>query len=264
MNRSYWHRQEDKPLFPELLWSRPENRLAAGKLFIIGGNVHHFTTVAESYQIAMDTGLGTARVLLPDALQKTVGKVFEAGDFVSSTPSGSFARQALAPILDASVWADAILIAGDLGRNAETAILLESLLQRTNLPMVISQDAINYITATPQAVKERSNTTLVLSLSQLQHLTKTIKFTQAVTFSMGTAQLVDWLHAFTTEYPIYIVTEHLNTILVACNGDVSTTKLKQEMPIWRTTIAAKASVWWLQNKQKPFAALTTAVVSDQE
>ena len=45
MNHDYWHKQtSSKPLFPELIWSRPENRQLAGKLLIIGGNLHGFAT----------------------------------------------------------------------------------------------------------------------------------------------------------------------------------------------------------------------------
>src|SRR5580704_8376648 len=99
MERTYWHRQKpNEPLYPGLSWSRPQNRQTAGKLLVIGGNVHTFAAVGESYSVAVAAGIGTVRVILPDALQKTIGKVFAAGEFAPSTPSGSFAKQALAPI----------------------------------------------------------------------------------------------------------------------------------------------------------------------
>jgi ADP-dependent NAD(P)H-hydrate dehydratase / NAD(P)H-hydrate epimerase len=262
MEETYWHKQQsDKPLFSELLWTRPENRLMAGKLLIVGGNLHSFAAVAESYGEALRAGIGTARVVLPQALQKTVGKVFEAGEFVPSTPSGSLAKQALAPILDASSWADGILIAGDLGRNAETAILLESLLQKSALPMTITQDGVDYVTSTPQTVTQRPDTTLVLSLSQLQRLTIALKSTQAITFSMDLLRLTNQLHILTTQHPFNIITEHNGVMLVAVGGQVSTTKPTEDTPIWRVKTAARATVWWLQNKDKPFAAITMAIVA---
>ena len=77
----YWLRQEQsKPLFPELEWSRPENRLAAGKLLVAGGNAHGFAAPAEAYTAAVKAGAGTVRVLLPDAIRKIVGMVLENGD----------------------------------------------------------------------------------------------------------------------------------------------------------------------------------------
>ena len=58
----YWQRQEPgEPLFPDLLWSRPENRQFAGKLLIMGGNAHGFAAPAEAYAHAEKAGIGVAR-----------------------------------------------------------------------------------------------------------------------------------------------------------------------------------------------------------
>jgi NAD(P)H-hydrate repair Nnr-like enzyme with NAD(P)H-hydrate dehydratase domain len=265
MERTYWHRQKpNEPLYPGLSWSRPQNRQTAGKLLVIGGNVHTFAAVGESYSVAVAAGIGTVRVILPDALQKTIGKVFAAGEFAPSTPSGSFAKQALAPILDAALWADAILIAGDLGRNAETAILLETLLQKTTLPITLTQDAVDYVTSTPTTGKNRANTTLALSLSQLQRLAIATKHPEAITYGMDMIRLTEWLHDYTKAYQPFIITEHNETMIVAVNGEVSTTRAAENTPIWRVRTAARASVWWLQNPQKPFEALTTAMLGEDD
>src|SRR4051794_28288010 len=107
MDRTYWHKQSaSKPLYPDMLWSRPENKRQAGKLLVVGGNAHGFAAAGEAYAEALAAGVGTARVLLPDSLQKTVGRVFEAGEYAPSTPSGSFGRRALAELLAMSQWAD--------------------------------------------------------------------------------------------------------------------------------------------------------------
>src|SRR5882762_3047468 len=107
MTDTYWYKQtSEKPLYPDLLWSRPENKSQAGKLLIVGGNLHGFAAAGEAYTEAVKAGIGTARVLLPDSLQKTVGRVFEAGEYAPSTPSGSFSRKALAELLDMSGWSD--------------------------------------------------------------------------------------------------------------------------------------------------------------
>ena len=120
--QDYWHKQlPDKPLYPDLLWSRPEQAAQAGKLLVIGGNAFGFSAPAEAFQAALDAGVGTCRVILPDRLQKTVGRILEAGEYAPSTPSGSFAKKSLATLIDYSQWADATLLAGDFGRNSETA-----------------------------------------------------------------------------------------------------------------------------------------------
>ncbi|HXY18323.1 MAG TPA: hypothetical protein VEH48_02805, partial [Candidatus Nitrosopolaris sp.] len=131
MEDTNWLRQTpDKPLFPDLLWSRPENKRQRGKLLIVGGNSHGFAAPASAFAAAGTAGIGAARVLLPDATQKTIGTGFTDAVFAPSTPSGSFSRQALAELLENAGWADGVLLAGDFGRNSETAILLESFLDK--------------------------------------------------------------------------------------------------------------------------------------
>ncbi len=260
MATEFWHRQaSDKPLFPDLLWSRPENKQFAGKLLIVGGNLYGFSAPAEAYQTAVKAGIGTARVLLPDALQKTVGRMFEAGEYAPSTPSGSFGQKALAELLAMSNWSDGVVIAGDLGRNSETAILLEKFVEKYPGQLTVTKDAADYFTAAPQKLLSRGDTTLVISLAQIQKLASSVKYPKAVTFSMDLIRIVELLHDFTEKYPVNLIIKHLENIITASQGKVSSTKLAAEMEIWRVNAAACAATWWLQNPSKPFKSLTTAV-----
>lgn len=264
-NKAYWQKQEaGKPLFPDLLWSRPENRSQAGKLLVVGGNAHGFAAAAEAYQAAAGAGIGTARVLLPDSLQKTVGKVFMAGEYAPSTPSGSFGRQALAELLAMAGWADAVLLAGDFGRNSETAVLLEQFLGKYAGQLTLTKDAVDYFIRTPAVMLERRQTLLVINIAQLQKLGTGAGFTTAFTFDMGVLGLVDALHDFTWQYHISIIVQHLDTLFVAMDGKVSTTRLSRERPVWRVKTAAAAGVWWLQNPSKPFEALTAAAATQAQ
>jgi len=262
MDRSYWHKQTtDKPLFPALLWSRPENRAHAGKLLIVGGNEQGFAAAAEAYSLAIKAGVGTARVLLPSALQKSVGRVFEAGEYAPSTPSGSFAQAALGELLPMAHWADGTLLAGDLGRNSETAIVIESFLSKHSGQVTLTKDAIEYITAQPAIVRERANTLLVLSFSQLQKLAVGLRSPQAITSDMDLFRTIDVLHLLTTNHPFTVVTKHLDQLFVAVDGQVSTLPCAADERIWRLHRAAAAAVWWLQNPSKPFEAITTSLVA---
>lgn len=259
MNPEFWQKQEArKPLFPQLEWSRPENRQYAGKLLIVGGNLHGFAAPAEAYSESINAGIGTSRVLLPSAVQKVVGPSIENGEFAASTPSGSFSQRALAELLDWCKWADGVLFAGDLGRNSETAILIEKYLDGCETPTVLTKDAVDYITAMPRLALERPNTTLVLSMSQLQRLSISSKFDKPITFNMDLLRLIEWLHLFTNHHAVHIIVKHHEQLYIAVNGEVSTTKLAQDLPIWRLKTAAHAIVWWIQNRHKPFEAFTMA------
>lgn len=263
MDHTYWLKQGSEALFPDIIWSKPENKQHAGKLLIIGGHAHGFAAPALSYQRAVEAGAGSIRVLLPDHIKKQLAH-FQGPSlellYAPSTPSGSFAAQSLADMLDNASWADAILLAGDLGRNSETAIVLEKLVTRTNLPITVAKDAVDYFTAAPQNVLNRANTCFVLSIAQLQKLVKNAQSPVAVTYSMDLMHLVDLLHEFTTLHQLSIVVKHYDTILVAVQGKVSSTKTTSDMEApWRVSTASCVAVWWLQNSSKPFEAITSAV-----
>lgn len=257
----YWHKQTaEAPLFPDMLWSRPENRAFAGKLLVIGGNAQGFAHHAQAYGAALQAGIGTARAVLPDALQKALPRGMLEADFLSSTPSGSFATEALGELLDHAAWADGVLVAGDLGRNSETAILLESFAEKYDRQLTLTCDAADYAISAPHMVMARPETLLVISFAQLQKLGQASRFSRAFTFNMDMLRLVEALHEFTKRYTISIITKHIDTIFIAINGQVSTTRGQNRDP-WRAATAAKASVWWLQNPQKPFEALCTSIVA---
>ena len=261
MNQDYWQRQDiTKPLYPDLVWSRPENKALSGKLLIMGGNVHGFAAAAEAYAAATKSGIGVARVLLPDSLEKTLGRFFETGEYMPSTPSGSFSRSALAPSLAGSLWADGVLLAGDFGRNSETAILLEQFVLKYKGQLVVTKDAVNYFNDLPKILLERPDTVLVLTMAQLQKLATAARYTKAFTFNMDFIRLVETLHTFSETYEASVIIKHLDTIFIADKGKVTTTKLSSNTPIWRVETAAKASVWWIQNPSQTLAALTTALV----
>lgn len=257
MTPNYWHKQTSgKPLFPAMLWSRPENKAFAGKLLIIGGNVQGFAAAADAYAESMKAGIGVVRVLLPDSLQKTVGRVFAAGEYAPSTPSGSFSQRAFGEALPMSAWADGVLLAGDLGRNSETAILLEKLASKYAGPLTITKDAADYFTSTPQTLVDREDTILVISLAQLQKLGTQAKFVKAFTFDMDILRFVTALHEFTSIHKLGLVVKHLDTIFAAVDGQVSSTRLDTDIAVWRVAIAAHTAVWWTQNPGKAFDAMT--------
>ena len=258
MDSDFWRKQTTEPLFPDLQWSRPENKRYAGKLLIIGGNLHGFAAPATAYQEAQKAGIGVGKVLLPDALKKTVGRILENGEYAPSTPSGSFNKQAQATWMEWAQWADAVLLAGDLGRNSETAVAIERFTELYSGPLTITKDAVDYFNHTASLILNRSKTTLVLSVAQLQKLSREALPERPLKFSFGLPQLVEWLHDFTETHQANLVTYHHEHIIAASQGQVTTTNVGNQ-ETWRVKIAAHSAVWWLQNNGKPLEAITVGV-----
>lgn len=258
MENTNWLRQTaDKPLFPDLLWSRPENKRQAGKLLIVGGSAHGFAAAASAFAAAGKAGIGTARVLLTDALQKSIGNGFAEAVFAPSTPNGSFSRQALAELLENAAWADAVLLAGDFGRNSETAIMLESFLDKYSGQVVIADDALDYFLVAKSRMLNREKTTIVVNLGKLQKLAKNNRPSTAILHTMSLMELVTVLADWTNGPPAFI-TKHADNLITAAGGKVSTTPEKEDSN-WQTDLAAYASVWLLQQPTSVFEALTCAV-----
>lgn len=260
--QEYWIRQDQsKPSFPNIIWSRPVSKHTSGKLLIVGGNAHGFIDVGLSYQAAVKAGAGAVHVLLPDALRKTVGGSLENCEFAPSTPSGSFAKTALNELLVQAAWADCVLLAGEFGRNSETAIMLEAFVQKYSGLLVVTRDAIDYFLNHAALLLDRVDTCIVGSTGQMQKLAANSHFPSAITTSLDLIRLVEVIHAFSTAHLAYIITHQLGATIIAADNKISTTKTGTNEDIWRVPTAASAAVFWMQNLKKPFEALTTSVMN---
>lgn len=256
-----WQKQlYSKPLFDDILWSRPEQKALAGKLLIVGGNAHAIAAPGEAYAIAMRQGVGEAKVIMPDKTRKLLGpKIPLDIELVPSTPSGSFSTRAEQALNSYISWGDATLFAGDIGRNSETAILFESIAKKMPGMMIYTQDAADYFYSFPQTLFDRFDTLLVISIAQLQKFCRQLHWPKAVTLEMGIGQLCELLQALTTTYKTYLVVEYAGNMITAVDGHVIVTKLPKEPQRWRLKTATTASVWWLQNPSEPLKAIATAI-----
>ena len=256
----YWKKQTlDKPLFPDIEWSKPEQKSLAGRLGIIGGNKLGFTGVAEAYTTALSAGVGETRVLLPDALRKTIPAVITDVVFAASNPSGSLAKDALIEALTLGSWSSGMLLVGDAGRNSETAILYENFINQYNGQLTITRDAIDLVKNSNQLLVERPNTMLVLSFAQLQKLFQSVYYPKILTFSMQLAQLVEALHKFTITYPVEITVLHKDHIVIAGGGEIITADWNDPMRIWRGTVASQIASYMIWNPNNHLAAAVTAI-----
>lgn len=262
MDFDYWRRQDpDKPLFPDIEWSRPQQRALAGKLVIIGGNQHGIAAVAQAYSDAQEVGVGSVRAILPHNFQKTIPANVTDTIFVPINPSGGMSSDALDQLKAGVAWADATLLIGDSGRNSETAILVENLLRQFDKPFVITRDAVDLLKNSAELLLTRPNTALVVSFAQLQKLLQAIYFPKQLLFSMQLSQIVEVMHKASLSFEAIIVTFHLDNLIIAHQGKVITTAFDNPMQIWRGTTATRAAVYWLQNPAKPLEAITASVIN---
>lgn len=262
MDLRYWRQQKPgEPLFPDIEWSKPEQKAHAGRLGIIGGNKLGFAGVAEAYSVAYQTGAGNVKVLLPDCLKKAIPTNWTDVAMGACTTSGGLAKEALPDVMALASWSNMLLLIGDAGRNSETAILYESLLRNTDRPATITRDAVDLVKNAPEMLVNRPNTLLVLSFAQLQKLFQAVYYPKVLTFSMQLMQLVEAVHKFTITYPITLAVLHKDTVVIAHGGNVTTTPWDSPMLIWRGNTAAKAACYWAWNQNQPLEAVTASVAA---
>lgn len=258
----YWQQQTPKqPLFPDIEWAKPEQRVAAGTLGIIGGSKLGFSSVAESYATALQTGAGEVRVVLPDALKKVVPKTMTDVLFAPTNLSGSLSRDAGPQLQALSQWASEILLIGDAGRSSETAILYEDFLRTYTGPLTITRDAIDLVKNSSASFVERPQTLLVVSFAQLQKLFQAVYYPKVLTFSMQLTNLVEAVHKFTITYPVAIMVLHKDHLVVGAEGIVTTTAWQNPMAIWRGAVATKAACYWLWNQGRVLQAATASLLN---
>lgn len=260
----YWKQQQPtKPLFPDIEWSKPEQKTSRGRLGIIGGNKLGFAGVAESYSTSLSTGAGEVRVLLPDCLRKSIPPSMTDVIFAPCNPSGSLSRDALPDLTTLGVWASCLLLAGDAGRNSETAIAYSDLIRNYTGQLVITRDAVDLVKNDSEALVNRPNTVLIVSFAQLQKLFQAVYYPKMLTFSMQLLQLVEAIHKFTVTYPVTIAVLHRDTLIVAHDGEVVTTKWETPLAIWRGITAARAATYLMWTPSQPLQAIATSLVTKE-
>ena len=256
----YWQKQDStNPLFPDVEWNKPERLDHAGKLGIIGGNSLSFAAIADSYMVSKAAGAGEVRALLPDPLRKTIPSSMIDVVFGKSTPSGGLAADSINDVKLLQEWADVLLLAGDAGKNSQTAIIYEDLVVHSSKPIVLTRDAVDLVQNSSQAILDNPHVTYVLSFAQLQRLFRAVYYPKMLVFSMQLTQLIETLHKFTVTYPVTIMTFHADQIIIAHDGSIITQSWNEPMRIWRGHTAARAASYLLWTPQSPLKALAASI-----
>jgi len=262
MQQDYWQKQlPGKALYPDIEWQKPEQKALAGKLLLVGGNAHGFAAVAQAYQDALAAGAGECRVVLPAALKKAIDPLALDCVYVPTNISGGITKDALPQLKAAAAWADAMLFIGDAGRNSETAIVYEQLLQAfPDKTYLVTRDALDLLKNMWPTLLQQQKTVLIATFAQLQKIFQAVYYPKTLLFSMQLTNVVEAVHKFTVTYSATVVVFHQNQLIVAKNGAVTTTPWENPLLIWRGSVAAKAAVYAMQHPGSTLQAITASLL----
>lgn len=249
-----WQKQtREQPLFPDLLWSRPENKKHAGKLLIIGGQASELQNISSAYSFASKAGAGYIKMLMPESLRKITGHI-EGAEFAPANKSGGFAKNALAQFFDLSEWADHILLAGDFGKNSETTVILDGFLLKGSKPITVSQNALGSIGIEYSQLVQMP-LTLVIDRSIFQKIGKAVGTHVPITSLTTYENIGKITQNISSRSKASFVISDDEHIWTAVNGELVSTKSK---PVDINALSAYCAVWLMQNPDKPLEALATA------
>lgn len=246
-----WQHQKESPLFPEVVWSKPETKRGAGKLAIIGGSAGAMSNVAAAYAAAENAGAGTIHLLAPDSLAR-ITKGIPHIQYAASNPSGGFAKSALSELLTVSSAMDGVLIAGDLGKNSETSLMLESYIDKYEGILAISSLSLESFSINTNRFLDRPKTILFLNLNQLRELVIEQAMDTPVTSDIGLSQLAQILHNITSGNQCLLVAETAGRVWVSYQGKVVDCIPNGLNP-------AKATVWVIQQPEKLLEAAVSSM-----
>lgn len=248
---AYWRKQGAKGLFAEIDTFPPEQRRFAGKLLIVGGNKGAFFAVANAMNEAGRMGVGEARALLPDSLRGKVPSTPEVY-FAEAETSGAFGRASLPMLMEQAEWADAVLLIGDFGKNAETSVVLSEFLNRCEKPIFMTRDTVDVVAADAGAWSMREGeTAMLLSMPQLQKVLRAMYYPKVITLSMPTNQLIETLHKFTLSFEMTVTTFHNGQLVLARNGEVISEELSDTkwtpITLWDGVLLTRAVILRIWN-----------------
>lgn len=259
---SYWQKQA-KPLFPDLAWNIPEQKF--GRVSVVGGNAQSFSSVVRTAEfLAHNFPIKQVNTLLPESLRSKLPAT-ENLNFATATTSGAFAKSFTLEETFAS--SDAVLLIGDLSRNAETTIALTDAIAKSDSLLMIARDGVDLLAPSMAQILSRPHTYIIGSMAQLQKVFRAVYYPRMVMLAQPLVPLLETLHKFTLSYPVTLLTLHQEQIIVAYDGKVSTTKIADTnytpIALWSGQLAARTLALNLFNPGKPYEATTAAVLLDQ-
>ena len=259
----YWTKNPDlKKLKADLSWNFPEQK--RGTIKIVGGNSASFATEVKIAEYLNQTFpfLENINNLFPDVLKPKLPPL-PSLEFYASTDSGSFAdTPEFRRGLDGS---DFSLILGDLSKNSITLVALAEMIKTTpGLPLLVTRDAIDLLTAEAETLISLDPLYLVASLASLQKLFRALYYPRPLLLSEPLLPVVETLHKFTLSYPTAILTFHEGKILCANHGQVASVDLEKTsyspLTLWDGTLAARLATFAMFNKNQELENMLASIV----
>lgn len=225
----------------------------AGRILIVGGHKSEFHQIQAIFEGALAAGAGEVKAAVPDSLQRLLGPTFP-GIYLPASQSGSLGKSALGELLRATEDVDTVVIGANLSNNAETAVLIESLIRKIETPVVIASEAIEILGFHPELITGNPNCLVagnfatIFSLAGHHHLPITIKPGGGVMAKVEVLRQLSQISRCS-----YLAFDH--EVLVQAGDQVGLTPLETDANSVSGQAIGLAATFWTQNRSKPWEGL---------
>jgi len=244
-------KQSDKPLYEDILWSRPVRRTA--RILLVGGHRDGFSKLQKVYTGFTDAQVAECHLAVPDKLSKLVGSL-EGVSLLASNPSGSIARDGLSELIRLADQSDLVSLGPDLSNNSETTLVMQRLITETRASIVIPPQSAEQLLSEAGEWKTKENLLLFINHKQLYRLATKLVVDTTIPLNVTNEAISEIALAVSKVYVPSLVILMTDSIIVAKSGKVSITKVKTDNI---GTIVGLLGTFWLQNELKQYEALTT-------
>lgn len=222
----------------------------------MGGHKNQFDEVQRLYQLADAAGAGEVQAAMPDSLRPTAG-ASGFGYYLPATALGSLGRAALGELLQLANDYDGVILGVNLTNNAETGILVESLLRKYHGRLIITAETIEILKFHPELITNNPNAVVVTNMAGLFALANHRRLPIAIKPHAGVIGKITVIQQLADLGECsYVVSD--SEVIVASERQVSLTALKQSLSHEPALMTALAATFWVQQPSKTFAGLTSA------
>ena len=251
-----YQKQTDRPLFPKVLWNRPLTRGAAGRLLLVGGHSGSFSNLQAVYQMAQAAGVGQVLLAMPDNLERTLAGLPDAR-WLPANPSGALGKAALGQLLELARDSDALVIGADLSGSSETSVLIESLVDQADRPIVAFGEAFKVLKHRLEPLLKRPDALLIFDTREAMQLSNLLNIPVRITADAGVHNKIDLVAGLRERGGSDLVMASRELIVTAV-GQTSLTTGVSAMEFFLPAVVGVAATFWIQNQSQRFEGLTAA------
>ncbi len=252
--------QRDRPLYDDVIYSRPEQRRIAGRLLLAGGHSGSFHPLAQIYDEARTAGIGKIVLVMPDSLKKIVGNLLSDAIFAPSGPGGAFAKDAAERVLALATDTEGLILA-DFSQNAEAGIVMREILAGYSGIKCITPEIISSFKTELAEIKELRKSFWLCDLRTARLAIAALEVAAVLPLDASRLAVAGAAKLLANGIGHPCVIAGINQVFVSDGDTVTVTELIKAIGINQLT--AWLTVWLLQQPQTPLKTLTTAVFASQ-